>query len=585
MNAQPGATNSLFSNTRIQVYGIAALILLLALGLFLFILQVLVPDIRANRAAVQELTAARTDLALALREREQAPAREQSRLESSSTRLASRANAFLDESEGTALVRRLYAYARAAGVEVVSQQTVAPAVTESVTRRAVILQVAGSLEGLLAFLARMEEAPLPGYQITNVTIAPNNANNDRHILNLEAAAYTSPYSTRTLEAQTPTGLAQLSSAELQQRVEIAWRGRDWDSVIRLLQQAVTVDEDNQAARGALYRAHVNYGYQLVTNRAPEAARRQFETALLVEPGGREALAELQQLGTDAGLAHRVEDTLRQSLSDAQATEDWTEVIRLLRLIAMVDPDYGPVTDELVQAYLHYGNQLIERGDTAGAEEAYRLSRALIPNEPWPPASGAQLAPTPTPTPTVTPTPTPTTTPTASPSPTATATPTWSPTWTPTATPIAAVPPIGILPTPIPAAPPLLPLTPFPTLLPYPTYFPPVIVLPPYSGPTYYVVQPGDTLFSLARRFGTSVAALQAANGLRGDLIRIGQTLVITSGGAPLPPSGWTLHTVTYDDTLYSLASHYGTSVEAIMAANGLQTTQIYVGQRLTIPGR
>jgi LysM repeat protein len=45
-----------------------------------------------------------------------------------------------------------------------------------------------------------------------------------------------------------------------------------------------------------------------------------------------------------------------------------------------------------------------------------------------------------------------------------------------------------------------------------------------------------------------------------------------------------VHTVADDDTLYSLSRRYGTTVEAIMQANGLNSNRIYVGQRLTIPG-
>ena len=45
-----------------------------------------------------------------------------------------------------------------------------------------------------------------------------------------------------------------------------------------------------------------------------------------------------------------------------------------------------------------------------------------------------------------------------------------------------------------------------------------------SGGGTYVVQPGDTLYSIARRFSTTVAALQAANGLTGTFIRAGMTL-------------------------------------------------------------
>jgi len=47
--------------------------------------------------------------------------------------------------------------------------------------------------------------------------------------------------------------------------------------------------------------------------------------------------------------------------------------------------------------------------------------------------------------------------------------------------------------------------------------------------TVYTVQPGDTLWVLARRTGVSVEDLQAANGLRGDRLRIGQRLLIPGG--------------------------------------------------------
>ncbi len=48
----------------------------------------------------------------------------------------------------------------------------------------------------------------------------------------------------------------------------------------------------------------------------------------------------------------------------------------------------------------------------------------------------------------------------------------------------------------------------------------------------YTVQPGDTLYGLSRRFGVSVAALQAANDLEGTLLRVGQRLVIPAGAPP-----------------------------------------------------
>jgi LysM repeat protein len=96
----------------------------------------------------------------------------------------------------------------------------------------------------------------------------------------------------------------------------------------------------------------------------------------------------------------------------------------------------------------------------------------------------------------------------------------------------------------------------------------------------HVVAPGDTLYSIARRYGTTVDALKAANGLTSDVIRIGQTLHVGSS-SPQPSTG-TYHTVVRGDTLYSLARRYGTTIDAIMRANHLTSPNIYVGQRLII---
>ena len=64
----------------------------------------------------------------------------------------------------------------------------------------------------------------------------------------------------------------------------------------------------------------------------------------------------------------------------------------------------------------------------------------------------------------------------------------------------------------------------------PTYTPapsrPTYTPAPTSSARSHTVQRGDTLFNLSRRYGTTVSAIQNANGLSGDLIRIGETLTI-----------------------------------------------------------
>lgn len=112
---------------------------------------------------------------------------------------------------------------------------------------------------------------------------------------------------------------------------------------------------------------------------------------------------------------------------------------------------------------------------------------------------------------------------------------------------------------------------------------PVSAAPARQG-TIYVVQAGDTLYSIARRYGVTVAAITAANGIvNPNHIYVGQRLVIPTGGGP--PTGGTVHIVQPGETLMRIALRYGVSVWAIARANNLPNINyIYVGQRLIIPG-
>ena len=90
------------------------------------------------------------------------------------------------------------------------------------------------------------------------------------------------------------------------------------------------------------------------------------------------------------------------------------------------------------------------------------------------------------------------------------------------------------------------------------------------------MQWGDSLSSIAYRYGITVEALMAANGLTNpNFIYAGQTLVIPgASSAPppasaAPPPAVTYYTVKWGDTLESIAYRYGTTVAAIMQANNL----------------
>jgi LysM repeat protein len=108
--------------------------------------------------------------------------------------------------------------------------------------------------------------------------------------------------------------------------------------------------------------------------------------------------------------------------------------------------------------------------------------------------------------------------------------------------------------------------------------------------TIHVVQRGETLYSIARLYGVSVGAICAANSIANPrLIYAGQRLVIpVSSGAPVPPSETppeTTHVVQPGENLYRIALRYGTTIPVLAAANGIsEPTQIRVGQALVIPG-
>ena len=100
-----------------------------------------------------------------------------------------------------------------------------------------------------------------------------------------------------------------------------------------------------------------------------------------------------------------------------------------------------------------------------------------------------------------------------------------------------------------------------------------------TGVSEYVVQPGDSLWLIAQRYGTTVDAIQRLNGLAGNLINVGQVLKIPSSGV----RPYIEYTVQSGDTLWLLSRRYGTTVDAIRSLNGLTSDMLNVGQVLRIP--
>lgn len=113
----------------------------------------------------------------------------------------------------------------------------------------------------------------------------------------------------------------------------------------------------------------------------------------------------------------------------------------------------------------------------------------------------------------------------------------------------------------------------------------------------YTVMPGDTLSGIAKKNGTTVAALRAANSLSGDMLRAGQSLIVPESAAPSAPaaavtttrratSASTLgHMVKPGETLGAIARKYNVSVGELALANNItDPTRLRAGQEIKIPG-
>lgn len=108
--------------------------------------------------------------------------------------------------------------------------------------------------------------------------------------------------------------------------------------------------------------------------------------------------------------------------------------------------------------------------------------------------------------------------------------------------------------------------------------------PAPSGATVHVVAPGETLTGIAIRYGTTVAAIAAANNIPNpNWIYVGQRLVIPGHPAG-PPAQYVRYTVRPGDTLTAIAIRFGTTVQAIVQANNIYNPNyIHAGVTLLIP--
>lgn len=102
---------------------------------------------------------------------------------------------------------------------------------------------------------------------------------------------------------------------------------------------------------------------------------------------------------------------------------------------------------------------------------------------------------------------------------------------------------------------------------------------------YYVVQKGDSLWSISSKLGVSVSDIKKSNNLSSNNLSIGQVLIIPSKKSDDEESNAdeNVYVVKKGDSLWLIAKNYNTSVDEIKRLNNLSSNTLSIGQKLKIP--
>ena len=109
----------------------------------------------------------------------------------------------------------------------------------------------------------------------------------------------------------------------------------------------------------------------------------------------------------------------------------------------------------------------------------------------------------------------------------------------------------------------------------------------------YTVEKGDSLYSIANKFGTTVEKIKTDNDLESNNLSVGQILIVddkknvSSVKECFGDGDYSINSLEYvvkkGDSLYSIAKKYNISVESLKQSNNLKTDTLSMGQILYIP--
>jgi len=318
-----------------------ALVAVIVIGFadVLLVRSSIIPRWQDRGDLASQLGSTKKDLEKAKEAQQTNPDELRKQIEAAQVKLNDVASAFLSDSQATGVSDKLYQYASESQVEIANLQTQpTPEPVEGEEKgaynvRQLQLQANGSLPNLMGFLSRIEEAALNSFLLTNVNITEGQ---EQHTLSMNITLYTSPHSSGAVVQPTPiitpTGTPLLTPVttplgtptsvaiplgtpvptpvatpivtpspmltveeQLAQSLHEPWAAKDWEEVIRIVEQILAINPDYDDMNQKLYAAHVNYGQQLAAEGRLEEAKAELIRALEIKPDGGEAIAELKAL--------------------------------------------------------------------------------------------------------------------------------------------------------------------------------------------------------------------------------------------------------------------------------------------------
>lgn len=99
----------------------------------------------------------------------------------------------------------------------------------------------------------------------------------------------------------------------------------------------------------------------------------------------------------------------------------------------------------------------------------------------------------------------------------------------------------------------------------------------------YIVQRGDTLYGIANKFNITIQELKRINNLSTDILAIGQQLLIPSNNIPEDPTNTEIYIVKKGDSLWSISQAFSTTVDELIKLNNLNNINLQIGDQLLVP--